>query len=198
MVWIVALVLAGVVVWQIALQTGAGAKRLECPACDLYIVGARPSDGDSVVCGNCRAVSLYTGGALVAPAPDQVAPRPVFCAELPAGGVAWPGTCTACEAPATRAVPVRLVFEEDAPFVRDVATRAATLGMFKTVERTTVTLDVPHCADHADGAALAMPYERAQPNFGIAFRSHRYFREFVALNHVTPRKATRFGGPLED
>lgn len=198
MLWLLFVVLGGVVVWKLVWPMGVGAKRLECPACDLYIVGARPSEGGSVVCGNCRAVALYTQGALVVPAPDLVAPAPVFCAELPMGPPRWPATCAACNAPATRGVTLHLSFEQDASFARDLATRTATLGMFKAIDRTTVSLDVPHCEQHANGAALVLPYERAQPNFGIAFRSHAYFREFVAQNHVSPRKATMFGGPAEE
>lgn len=62
MMWILFLALGGVVAWQLVLQTGAGAKRLECPACDLYITGARPGEGDSVLCPHCREFGVIAGG----------------------------------------------------------------------------------------------------------------------------------------
>ncbi len=197
MLTVVMLALAGVVIWKVVLTGGIGAKRLECPACDLYILGARPSEGEAVLCGSCRAWGLYKGGKLERVPDDFVAGAPMFCAELPLEGLRWPASCTACTAPATRTVPVRLTYTQDASFAADLATRAATLGMFKAVNETTVSLEIPHCAQHADGAKLVMPWEKAQSNFGVAFRSYPCFREFVQLNHATPRKASMFGGAQE-
>ncbi len=197
MLWILVLALGGVAVWQIAIASGVGSKRLECPACDLFIMGALPSEGDSVLCGHCREIGLFEGGKLVKPSPDHIGAKPLFCAELPIDKVQWPDGCCLCGQPATRGIDVKLEYQEDAALGRDMATRAATLGMFKAVDRTTITLSIPHCAQHADGAALVMPFEREQPNFGVAFRSYPYFKQFVALNRSTPRKATMFGGPNE-
>jgi hypothetical protein len=197
MMWLLFLALGGVAIWQIAVVSGAGSKRLECPACDLYIMGALPREGDSVLCGHCREVAIYEAGKLVKPSPDHIGAKPMFCAELPTEGMRWPDGCCVCGQPATRAIDVRLQYEEDASLGRDMATRAATLGLVKAVDRTTITLSIPHCAQHGDGAALVMPYEREQPNFGVAFRSYPYFKQFVALNRSTPRKATMFGGPVE-
>jgi len=197
MLWILFLVVGGVAVWQLGIAGGVGARRLECPACDLYIVGTRVRSGESVVCPHCRAVALFDGKGLAAPPDDHVAPAPVFCAELPVEGMRWPERCCACDAPATRGVTISLQYEESSSLGRDLATRAASLGVLRSVDRTTISLQVPHCERHADGAARAMPYEREQPSFGIVFRSYAYFRDFVALNHVTPRKATLFGGATE-
>jgi hypothetical protein len=198
MIWLVFLALGGLAVWQIAVQTGMGAKRLECPACDLYIMGARPSRGDAVLCANCREFGLFDGQKLVTPVPEHVAGRATYCAELPQTGVQWPAACAVCNQPATRQVMVKLQYEQDASLGRDIATRAATLGMFKAVDQRTISLSVPHCAAHDDGAELTMPYERAQLNFGIAFRSYEYFRQFLSLNRATPRKASMLGGQLEE
>ena len=197
MLTVIALTLAAVVIWKVAISAGVGAKKLECPACDLYILGARPSEGEAVLCGSCRAWGLYKAGKLERVPDDHVAGAPMFCAELPLEGLRWPQSCTVCSAPATRAVPVKLSYTQDASFAADLATRAATLGMFKAVNEHTVSLDIPHCAQHGDGAELTMPYERAQSNFGVAFRSYPYFREFVQLNHATARKASMFGGAQE-
>jgi hypothetical protein len=195
MLTVVVVALAGVVVWKLVLTGGIGAKRLECPACDLYILGARPSEGDAVLCGSCRAWGLYKAGKLERVADDFVAAAPMFCAELPLEGLRWPAVCPVCSQSATRTVPMRLTYTQDASFGADLATRAATLGMFKAVSESTVSLEIPHCAHHADGAKLTMPWEREQSNFGVAFRSYTYFREFVQLNHATPRKASMFDGP---
>lgn len=194
MLTIIVLALGGVVVWKVMMVGGVGAKRLECAACDLYITGARPSEGEAVVCPHCRAFSLFQQGTLVAVPAGYIAPQPIFCAELPLEGTRWQTQCCACDEPATRVVPIQLTYTQDASFGTDIATRAATLGMFKAVTNTTVSLEVPHCAQHADGAKLTMPYEREQSNFGIAFRSSAAFAQFVALNHATPRKASMFAG----
>jgi hypothetical protein len=198
MMWILFLALGGVAVWQIALHTGAGAKRLECPSCDLYIMGARPSQGDSVLCPHCREFALYDGKTIIKPPPDHVAAAPIWCAELPIERLQWPATCCMCSEPATRGVLVRLQYQQDASLGRDMATRAATLGMFKATDQTTISLEIPHCSQHGDGAALVMPYEREQPNFGVAFRSYAYYQQFKQLNRSTPRKATMFGGQIEE
>lgn len=195
MLWLVFFALGGVVAWQFAVA--GSAKKLECPSCDLYIVGALPKEGESVLCSNCREFALYQGKALVKPAPDHVAAAPVYCAELPISGLRWPASCCACTEPAARTVRVQLRYEQDASLGSDMATRFATLGMFKLVDQHTISLEVPHCAQHGDGASLVMPYEKEQPNFGIAFRSYPYFTEFVRLNRSTPRKATMFGGQRE-
>jgi hypothetical protein len=195
--WILFLAVGGVAVWQIMLHTGAGAKRLECPACDLYITGARPSEGDSVLCPHCREFGVIQAGKLVKPAPDHVAERAIYCAELPIEGLRWPDGCVQCGTPASRGIPVKLVYEQDASMGRDMATRAVTLGMFKAIDQHTISLQVPHCGGHDRGAELVMPYEREQPNFGIAFRSYPYFKQFVATNRSTPRKASMLGGQLE-
>lgn len=196
--WILMLTLAGVVVWKFAIAGGVGAKRLECPSCDLYILGARPHVGGSVVCPHCRAVGVFRTGRLEMPAADLLAAAPTFCAELPQDNLRWPSTCCACAEPPTRGVTIQIRWEQDSSFVRDLATRTATLGMFRAVDQHTVSLDVPHCAQHADGAALVLPYERAQANFGIAFRSFAYFTQFLQLNGATARRATMFGGQPED
>lgn len=201
MLWFILIALGGAVVWRLTRRPGldlAPGGLLECPTCDLYVHGARCAEGASVLCGNCREFSLYMHGKLIKPAPDTVAPVPLFCAELPLHPPRWPLTCPLCDRPAARPISITIEFTSDAPLLNDMTTRLATLGMFKAVERTTITLDVPHCYQHDDGAALVLPYERDQLNYGIAFRSHRYFRQFLELNASKPRRATRLGGQLEE
>jgi len=197
MMWLIFVALGGVATWPIAVLSGPGPKRLECPACDLYITGVHAKDGESVLCPHCREFGVMLAGKPVKPAPDLLAEKPLFCAELPTEGLRWPDRCCVCSQPATRGVDAKLQFEQDASLGRDMATRAATLGFLKAVDRTTITLSIPHCGAHGNGAELTMPYEREQPNFGIAFRSYPYFKQFVALNRSTPRKATLFGGQME-
>jgi hypothetical protein len=181
----------------VAYQAGVGTKKLECPACDLYIIGARPSEGESVVCPHCRALGVMGDKKLVTPAPDLVARTAQFCSELPQHSPRWPEHCVLCTQPSTRMVRAELRIEQSAALHADMATRMASLGFVKLVDQHTFTLDVPHCAQHADGAKLVPPYEREQPNIGIAFRSYATFQEFVALNRTTPRKAHIFGGQSE-
>jgi hypothetical protein len=191
MLWVIVIALAGVLVWK-----GSGAhlfsKKVACPSCDLYIHRVRLRGDGAVLCPHCRAYATISDGALTPTAPDRIAARPVFCAELP-DGVRWPEGCSVCGAPATRAVPVRLIVTQDAAFHKDMATRLATLGLFTLVERTTFTLPIPHCEDHTDGAELVMPAESEQLNPGIVFRSYPYYTRFVQANRVSPRRSSRFG-----
>ena len=198
MFWLIMVVLGGVAVWQIALRSGMGAPRLECPSCDLYIVGARPTLGGAILCSHCREFAVYEHGKLTKVAPDFVAPDPLFCAELPLEPMRWPARCAVCPAPAVQAVDVQIEYEEAAPFIAAVLTRVATAGLFKAVQHTTVTIEVPHCMRHSDGAALVRPYEPDQLNFGLVFRAHAYFKQFRELNRVTARKATAYGGQLDE
>ena len=144
-----------------------------------------------------RVLAVHARQA-VKPVPETVAAVPLFCAELPLHPPRWPALCPLCDRPAARPISIAIEFTSGAPVLSDMATRLATLGMFKAVERTTVVLEVPHCPQHDDGAALVLPYERDQLNYGIAFRSYRYFRKFLELNASKPRRATQFGGQLEE
>jgi hypothetical protein len=197
MLIVIGLALAAVALWYGTNGMRASSK-VECPSCDLYIHGVRCDGEPAVLCPHCRAYATVANGTLIVTRPDRVAPRPVFCAELP-DAVQWPEGCCACGAAATHAVPVELIVTEDAAFHRDLATRVVTLGMFKLVDRTTFTLPVPHCAAHADGAELVMPVEAEQNNPGIVFRSFAFYTRFVQLNRVSPRRSSPFapdaGGP---
>jgi len=191
MLWILFAALGGVAVWY-AVGGKLGAKRLECPSCDLYIHGVVLDPDGAVLCPHCRAYASVEGSKLVKTPPDRVAPEPVFCVELPQQ-VKWPEGCCVCGAPATRQVESKLEIEQDASFARDMAVGVASLGILRAVDRTTYTLPVPHCAQHADGAELYPSAEAEQLNLGIGFRSYPYFTQFAALNYMKPRNTSPIG-----
>ena len=194
--WILFAALAGVSFWY-ATRGRLGSHKVECPSCDLYIHGVRLGGDGAVLCPHCREYASIQDGKLVKTPPDRVARAAVFCAELPQRAVLWPDGCCVCGQPATRQLDVKLVITQDSSFARDLATRAATLGMFKSVDQTRYTLAVPHCGAHGDGAALAMAHEPDQLNLGIAFRSYPYYKQYVQLNHVTPRRDSLWGPAAE-
>lgn len=191
MLWILALALGGVAVWYAA-GGKLGAKRVECPSCDLYIHGVDMDPDAAVLCPHCRAYASVEDGKLVKTPADRVAREPVFCVELPQQ-VTWPEGCCVCGQPATRHVESRLEIEQAGSLGRDLAVGVASLGILKAVDRTTYTLAVPHCAEHADGARLYLPAEAEQLNLGVGFRSYPYFAQFAALNYMKPRSTSPFG-----
>ena len=190
MLWMLLLV-GGVAAWfGVKAMTTA---KLECPSCDLYIHDVMVREGEAVLCPHCRTYALYQAKVLVATPPTFVAAAPTFCIELPSE-MQWPAGCCVCDQPATRAVDVRLQIEQAGNLGTSLAVGIASLGFLRTVDRTTYALGVPHCALHADGAELALPYEAAQMMPGIAFRSYPYFVAFQALNRTPPRRRSMFSG----
>jgi len=190
MLWMLLLV-GGVAAW-FGIR-GMTSTKLECPACDLYIHDVMVREGGAVLCPHCREYALYEAKALVKPPVGYVAAAPGFCVELPQR-LQWPDGCCVCAQAATRVVPVTLQLEQDGNLGTNVAVGIASLGFLKMVDRTTYALDVPHCAQHADGAELTLPYEPAQVMPGIAFRSYPYYAAFKQLNRTTARKQTMFSG----
>lgn len=78
-----------------------------------------------------------------------------FTAEVP-DQIRWPEGCCVCGKPATRTVEARLVEDRNASLGPDMAVRLASLGTARLVEKHTFSVQVPHCQEHDDGAALHM------------------------------------------
>lgn len=158
----------------------------ECPHCDLYLLGLDTGTNDAVLCGACGRYCEGKDGKLWPTPPDRVLARPSFGAEL-AEAARWPDGCVVCAAPATRTVAAKLTQEGPARLDKDLATRLATLGTFRLVETQTLTVQVPHCAAHDDGAALHFGVESDQLGPTIRFRSHAAMLRWNELNGTRAR-----------
>jgi len=173
-----ALVALGLGVW-----TFSSSAEARCPGCTLRIRGLSSGDNQPLLCRSCVEFVEGKAGELWLVAPDRVADSPRFAAPCPEEA-AWPEICAVCGAEATRMVSASWSEKQDAPFAADLATRAATLGTMKLVTRVTHSVEVPHCAQHDNGARLRETFEGG--GNVVVFRSHAYLRAFCAANKVTP------------
>ena len=158
----------------------------ECPHCDLYLLGIDTGTNDAILCGACGRYAEGKDGKLWPTPPDRLLPRARFGAEL-AEAARFPDGCVVCAAPASRTVPAKLTQEGPARMDKDLATRLATLGTFRLVETQTLTVQVPHCATHDDGAELHFGVEADQLGPTIRFRSHATMLRWNALNGTRAR-----------
>ncbi len=165
--WLVVLAVAGIVWWlgQWARSWHDDADRRQpCPWCGQPVPVPVFVPDVPVLCPSCRRYGMLEQRRLIAMPRDRVIPKHLFRAELPAAAIAWPPTCCLCERPPVRADPM---------------TRELFLEHPRSVKEMTIT--VPHCADHRDGAVI----DTAEgTRFCVAFRSHAYFLEFIALNRT--------------
>lgn len=167
-----------------------------CPSCGRDIDRLFPRKNKVALCDGCGAYAEGEGGRLWRVAEDKVAERPLYGALLP-GSYQWPASCAVCTEAPTRTVPVTL----SVPNVRrTVITGALTAGAVHLASVTRYTLQVPHCARHADGAKLRLVVTPllATPVI-VEFRSRAFHRAFCLINNVRPvdwkRAARRFKTP---
>jgi hypothetical protein len=153
-----------------------------CPSCKRNISGIDTS-GDTPVhtCEGCGAFFEVKAGNLVFVAPDYLADQAIFPVPLPAQ-IAWPHGCCVCRAPATRQIPVSA---SESQTGRNVALGVAGLAVGALVVRTgggaSFTIEVPHCEQHSDGAALEIK-DASESQLEIKFRSVAFARDFQGLN----------------
>ena len=157
----------------------------KCPGCGYPVTGLSTGTNRGVPCRFCGKYLEGTGGRLRLTAADELAPEPIFETLLPRA-IRWPDGCCVCRAPVTRNVTLTVKVKEEAPLTPDLAVRIASIGTLKLVGLRTLTLDVPHCDRHADGASVSYASD-ALTELAIKFRSHAYFTAFCAENDVVPR-----------
>jgi hypothetical protein len=138
-----------------------------------------------VPCQFCGKYLEGTASRIHLTAVDEIAATPIFETLLPRA-IRWPDGCCVCRAPATREVTLTVKLKEEAPFAPDLAVRIASIGTLKLVGVRTLSVGVPHCAAHGDGASVAYASD-AVTELAIKFRSHAYFADFCAANDAIPR-----------
>jgi hypothetical protein len=190
------------VLWTAALsvlvtKVIAGSGRAACPSCgaevgDLRLTGRN----DGILCHGCGAFLEGQRGELAASAAARVAAVPLFGATLPES-FAWPEGCVVCGQAATRHLQQSVtVPNAAASAAKSIAATAvgAVAGVGVLVRSgTRITLLVPHCSAHDDGALLE-DRGGAQPN--LVFRSLAYARAFCQLNQVRPAESVVSGRML--
>lgn len=147
-----------------------------CPSCGKEIAPLAFGENRYVRCPACGGYSEGEGGALWAIEPDRAAGRPEFALPL---RDRWklPPLCCVCGEEAVRTERVTL-------------RRAFTRGASPTTPRLpNLTIEAPHCALHAGGAALDGEASRefsveAMKGYltVLRVRSYRFYRIFRELN----------------
>jgi hypothetical protein len=163
----------------------AGSGSAPCPGCGAPIHGIeRKGRVQGILCVRCNRFLKSKSGVMRPMARDTIARDPLFGAALPTS-FAWPPGCVVCGERVTQSLPVRIMKTDHG---ESLAASALGLAMVATIgvgfwvrKGVRVALDVPHCADHDDGAVLT---EGGPSDFFLLFRSYPYQRAFCARNET--------------
>ncbi len=150
-----------------------------CPSCGRE--NLLPEKGQHAHCLKCQRYLESDGEYTWLTAEDTIADAPTFGAALP-DRFGWPDGCCVCGNPETRPIEVTLHVKQTG---KNIATSAAGLALGKIVVQsgggTLVKVNVPHCSQHMDGAALE---DQTVGPTRILFRSYPYQQAFRTRNKV--------------
>jgi hypothetical protein len=151
----------------------SGAGKSTCPICDAPLSGLGTKSNDGVLCTNCHRYSEGKDGLLWQTNENRIADEPLFTSPLPEQ-FTFPNSCCVCGKPAVSREKISLRMQNNsAPLT------AVTVGVTTS---TTVSVEVPHCAEHKGGARLAGTPKATL----IRFRSYPYLSSFCQANGTTP------------
>lgn len=161
----------------------AGSGVAPCPGCGAPVGGLSTKTNDGVACDGCKKYLEGKDGNLRLTDENRVADSPLFGAVLP-DSFGWPDGCCVCRQPSTRKESVSVSLPSAASAGKGLAVTALTGGVVtQTGGGIRYTVEVPHCAEHKEGAALGAG---TQNRVKIRFRSYPYLRAFCEQNKITP------------
>jgi hypothetical protein len=180
----VLLLIVGLAAFSVAASSSGTAA---CPSCGRKLQRLDESGvGRPRLCRGCLSYVESRDGSLLLVPPDRVESAPAFRVALPKE-LAWPDGCCVCAGHAARKVDVHLDVSGhlgSAIVSAGGMIAGGTLGMGVTVsEEGRASLAVPHCEQHADGAALELA---STGQVRLLFRSYPYLRAFCDLNALKP------------
>ncbi|MDQ6787399.1 MAG: hypothetical protein M3033_11390 [Acidobacteriota bacterium] len=150
-----------------------GAGTSACPGCGAALSGLSTKSNDGVLCSSCHRYAEGQNGSLWLTDENRIADEPIFSSPLPEQ-FAFPPSCCVCGNAETR--------RETISFTTQNASSAITAPTIGVRTDTKISVEVPHCAEHKDGASLS-----ATPRSSlIRFRSYPYLRAFCRLNGTNP------------
>jgi hypothetical protein len=165
--------LPGIVGIVLLFMSFGGAGSSICPVCATPLSGLSTKANDGVLCQACHKYVEGKDGLLWQTDENRIADEPVFSSPLPEQ-FNFPGECCVCSSPAVR--------REKISFRTQNASSAITAATVGVTTSTTISVEVPHCAEHKEGARLS-----ATPQTTIIkFRSYPYLRAFCQLNDTVP------------
>ena len=151
----------------------AGAGETSCPSCAKPLGGLSTGSNDGVLCSHCHHYFEGKNGELWATDDSRIADSPLFSSPLPEK-FSFPQVCCVCGKPSTQNIPASLTTTN--------ASSAVTQSTIGVTSSTTVSVEVPHCAEHKDGAILTGTKDHTK----VRFRSYPYLRSFCEVNNTTP------------
>ena len=167
----IVLVLAALFLFWMAIS---GAGECACPGCGKPLTGLKTGANEGVLCSECHQYFEGTGGELHATDESKVSSSPTYACLLPEK-FTFPEGCCVCGKPETHRVTISTTTQGGGD-----AAIAVTTGVRTS---TRISVEVPHCAEHKDGASLTAGNKN---HVKIYFRSYPYLRAFCAMNQTTP------------
>src|SRR5450432_2602960 len=148
-----------------------GSGRTSCPVCDAPLGGLSTKSNDGVLCDKCHRYSEGKDGSLWPTDENRIADEPLFSSPLPEQ-FTFPSGCCTCGKPEVGREKISLRMQNASSVIT-----ATTVGVTTS---TTVSVEVPHCAEHKDkeGARLTGTPQSTH----IKFRSYPYLSAFCQAN----------------
>jgi hypothetical protein len=160
-----------------------GSGEAACPSCGASLGGLSTGANDGVLCEKCHAFAEGKQGTLAVTDPLRVADKPTFGTLLPAQ-YQWPQGCCVCGSGPTQGQKIRAHLQNQGSAMALIGVSAATGGAVTgRAGYTSVEVEVPHCANHKEGAELA---DAGGGRVKIRFRSFPYLRAFCQQNATQP------------
>jgi len=150
-----------------------GAGQTTCPICDTQLSGLSTKSNDGVLCAICHRYSEGKDGLLWPTDQNRIADEAIFSSPLPAQ-FAFPSVCCICSRPEVSREKISLRTQNASSVIT-----ASTVGITTS---TIVSVEVPHCAEHREGARLSGTPQAVH----IKFRSYPYLSVFCQMNGTTP------------
>jgi hypothetical protein len=147
-----------------------------CPRCGAALSGLALTSNAAVLCGSCHHYFEGKDRSLWEMDPDRVAGKPLFRSRLP-DHAEFPDVCCVCGSEARRRDEILLTTRETESW------QTASGGAGETQGWKAVSVSVPYCENHTDGAILGLD-SRLGPY--IRFKSYPYLRAFCQLNGTQP------------
>lgn len=155
------------------LMSFGGAGTSTCPICGAQLSGLSTKSNDGLLCASCHRYSEGKDGLLWQTDENRIADEPTFTSPLPER-FSFPNVCCICGKPEVSREKITLRMQNSSSVVT-----AATVGVTSS---TTVSVEVPHCAEHTGGARLSGTPQATH----IRFRSYPYLSAFCHMNDTIP------------
>jgi hypothetical protein len=150
-----------------------GAGQASCPICGEQLGGLSTKSNDGILCAKCHRYSEGKDGLLWPTDENRIADEPIFTSPLPER-FTFPSSCCVCGKPEVNREKISLRMQN--------ASSVATVAAVGVTTSTTVSVEVPHCAEHKGGARLSGTPQSTH----IRFRSYPYLSAFCQANDTIP------------